>query len=422
MTQVSDPATAQGLRRMLPPLIAGFTVAIVFAAVLSIVLTAAGPDGMRLSHQRTGAWIAVVYGLPMIPSLVLTIRHRTPLLLTGNVFALIFFASLGDRFSLPELAGAAIVAGAIVLLTGVLGVTGRIAMWIPIPIVYGLIAGAVMPFLVGIFSFISPSDAAGSAVPVELPIMVGVAVGAYLASIRLVGQRLPPVLPAFLAGLAVAAATGQLGTFPSLFAVPRLEVVRPDVSWTVVATVTPVLVALMTVQSNVPSVIYLRSQGYDPPERLINVVSGAGTVLGSLFGPVMVSLALPPLLLTASPAAGNRSIRFRSVYVPIAAGLLIALFAGTAADIAVLVPPALLLTMAGLALLPAVSVALREISSGPLVLGPLFAFAIALSRMSVLGLGPFFWSLVVGTAVSLVFEREGWKQLQAAHEAVDRGH
>ena len=422
MTQVSDPATVQGLRRMLPPLIAGFTVAIVFAAVLSIVLTAAGPDGMRLSHQRTGAWIAVVYGLPMIPSLVLTIRHRTPLLLTGNVFALIFFASLGDRFSLPELAGAAIVAGAIVLLTGVLGVTGRIAMWIPIPIVYGLIAGAVMPFLVGIFSFISPSDAAGSAVPVELPIMVGVAVGAYLASIRLVGQRLPPVLPAFLAGLAVAAATGQLGTFPSLFAVPRLEVVRPDVSWTVVATVTPVLVALMTVQSNVPSVIYLRSQGYDPPERLINVVSGAGTVLGSLFGPVMVSLALPPLLLTASPAAGNRSIRFRSVYVPIAAGLLIALFAGTAADIAVLVPPALLLTMAGLALLPAVSVALREISSGPLVLGPLFAFAIALSRMSVLGLGPFFWSLVVGTAVSLVFEREGWRQLRTAEGSAPAGH
>src|SRR5919201_4154490 len=61
VTRVSDPATAQGLRRMLPPLIAGFTVAIVFAAVLSIVLTAAGPDGMRLSHQRTGAWIAVVY-------------------------------------------------------------------------------------------------------------------------------------------------------------------------------------------------------------------------------------------------------------------------------------------------------------------------------------------------------------------------
>jgi benzoate membrane transport protein len=108
--------------------------------------------------------------------------------------------------------------------------------------------------------------------------------------------------------------------------------------------------------------------------------------------------------------------------VPIAAGLLIALFAGTAADIAVLVPPALLLTMAGLALLPAVSVALREISSGPLVLGPLFAFAIALSRMSVLGLGPFFWSLVVGTAVSLFFEREGWRRLHTVEGSAPAGH
>ena len=67
----------------------------------------------------------------------------------------------------------------------------------------------------------------------------------------------------------------------------------------------------------------------------------------------------------------------------------------TAADLAVLVPPVLLLTMAGLALLPALTVALREVTAGPLVLGPIFAFTIALSHMSLLGLGPFFWSLVI---------------------------
>ena len=167
----------------------------------------------------------------------------------------------------------------------------------------------------------------------------------------------------------------------------------------------------MTVQANVPSVVNLRSQGYDPPERFINVISGVGTVLGSLFGAITISLALPPVLLTAGPAAGDRSIRHRSVYVPVVAGLLIAIFAGTAADLSMLVPPVLLLTIAGLALVPALIIALREITAGPLVLGPLFAFAIALSHMSVLGLGPFFWSLVVGTLVSLLFEREEWRQL-----------
>ena len=70
--------------------------------------------------------------------------------------------------------------------------------------------------------------------------------------------------------------------------------------------------------------------------------------------------------------------------------------------------------MAGLALVPALAAALKAVTAGPLVLGPLFAFAIALSEMSLFGLGPFFWSLVVGSLVSLLFEREGWKELHVA--------
>ena len=394
-------------RNTLPALIAGLTVAIVFFAVLSIVLTAAGPHGLGLSESRTSGWIALVYGVPMIPSLVLTLRYRMPLLLTGNVFALIFFVSLGDRISFPELAAASIVAGAIVLVTALLGLTGRLAAWIPAPIVQGLIAGAVIPFVVNIFTSLSTSGGA------RVPVMVASAVVVYLVSQRVLGTRLPPVLPAFVAGFLAAAVTGQLGAFPSTFALPGLELIRPEFSWTAIATVTPVLLALMTVQSNVPSVIYLRSQGFDPPERVLNVVSGAGTLLGSFFGPLSMSLALPPVLVTAGPTAGDRSLRYRSIWVPVAAGLLIALFAATAADLAVLVPTVLLLTMAGLALVPALAVAIREIGAGPLVLGPLFAFAIALSHMTVFGLGPFFWSLVLGTAISLLLERDGWRQLRA---------
>jgi benzoate membrane transport protein len=400
----------QELRRSVPALVAGFTIAIVFAAVLSIVLTAAGPGGMGLSDRRTSGWIALIYGLPMIPSLILTLRYRIPLLLTGNVFALIFFASLGDRFGFAELAGAAIVAGAIVLATAILGLTGRLATWIPAPIVQGLIAGAVMPFVIGVFSSLRTSDATGR-IPGEVPLTVGSAVLAYLLSQRMLANRIPPILPAFIVGLAVAALTGQMATLPALSGLPGLEIVRPELSWSAIATVTPVLLALMTVQANVPSMIYLSSQGFRPPERLVNVISGAGTMIGSLFGPITIVLALPPVLLSAGPSAGEQAIRYRSVYVPVAVSLLIAIFAGAATDLAILVPPVLLLTMAGLALVPALIVALRAITAGPLVLGPLFAFAIALSDMSILGLGPFFWSLVVGTLVSLLFEREGWMHL-----------
>jgi benzoate membrane transport protein len=148
---------------------------------------------------------------------------------------------------------------------------------------------------------------------------------------------------------------------------------------------------MIFLQSNLPSVVYLRSQGYRPPERLINVVSGVGTMLASPIGPSAVSLAVPLVPLTAGPTAGDHSTRYLSVFVPSGALLLIAALAGTAADLAVLVPPVLLLALAGLALVGVLVSSLREIARGPLVLGPIFAFAIALSDMRLLELGPFFW-------------------------------
>jgi hypothetical protein len=33
--------------------------------------------------------------------------------------------------------------------------------------------------------------------------------------------------------------------------------------------------------------------------------------------------------------------------------------------------------------------------------------------MTVFGLGSFFWSLVLGTAISLLLERDGWNQLRS---------
>jgi benzoate membrane transport protein len=391
--------------------VAGLTVAIVFLAVLSIVLTAAGPRGLALSDQRASGWIALIYGVPMIPSLVLTLRYRMPLLLTGNVFALIFFVSLGHRVTFGELSGATILAGGIVLLTAILGLTGQLARWIPAPIVHGLIAGAAMPFIVDVFSALRTSEGRW-----RVAIMVGAAVAGYVVGQRMLGTRLPAILPAFLVGCLAALLTGQLGEFPTTFAFPSFELLRPSFSPAAILTVAPVLLALMTVQSNVPSVIYLRSQGFDPPERVLNLVSGGATLLVSAFGPVAVSLALPPVLVTAGPSAGERSLRYRAVFVPVAIGLAIALFAAVAADLALLIPPVLLLAIAGLALVPALVAALKAISAGPLVLGPLFAFAIALSDMEILSLDSFFWSLVIGTAISFILERDGMRELRAASE------
>jgi predicted benzoate:H+ symporter BenE len=72
-------ATSSGeFRRTLPALGAAVPVTIIFIAVLSIVLTAAGLQGLGVSAAQTSGWIVVVYGLPALPSLVLTFRYRQP--------------------------------------------------------------------------------------------------------------------------------------------------------------------------------------------------------------------------------------------------------------------------------------------------------------------------------------------------------
>jgi benzoate membrane transport protein len=388
------------LRRWLPALGTAIPLIILFIAVLSILLAAA--QQMRLSEAETSSWILVVYGLPGLLGLVLVIRYRQPLLLTGNIFVLIFIASLGARLSYPELVGASIVAGASVVLISALGLTGQLAAWIPAPIVLGLLAGAVMPFVSGIFTSLG-----------DAPALVGGAFLAYLLGHRYLGARLPAILPALVVGLAIAALTGELGEVPARSPLPVPTLTTPVFSVHAIATATPVLVILITLQSNLPSVVFLRNQEYHPPERMIDTGSGVGTLVGSLLGPTAVSLSLPATALVSGPEAGEHELRHRSVYLASGALVLIGVLAGIAADLPEIIPLPLLLALAGLAVVSVLANALQQIAQGPLLLGPLFAFAIALSKISMLGFGPFFWALVIGTGISLLFERDELQMLRS---------
>jgi benzoate membrane transport protein len=69
--------------------------------------------------------------------------------------------------------------------------------------------------------------------------------------------------------------------------------------------------------------------------------------------------------------------------------------------------------VAGLALLGVLSQALTQVMTGTLRLGPLVAFVVASSGLSLFGLGAAFWALVFGTAASLVAEPAAWR---TAHE------
>ena len=92
--------------------------------------------------------------------------------------------------------------------------------------------------------------------------------------------------------------------------------------------------------------------------------------------------------------------------------------AAFAAGAAGVLPLELLVAIAGLAVIGVLAMALKRITSGPLTLGPLVAFAVAVSDLSMLGLGPYFWSLVFGVGVSWALERDGINELR--HQAAEQ--
>ncbi|HEV2128527.1 MAG TPA: hypothetical protein VGR22_07915, partial [Thermomicrobiales bacterium] len=59
------------------------------------------------------------------------------------------------------------------------------------------------------------------------------------------------------------------------------------------------------------------------------------------------------------------------------------------------------------------SSALTEMVNGPLRLGPLFAFVVASSELSLGGLGSAFWALVIGMTVTLVLEPNEWRAVRS---------
>ena len=122
---------------------------------------------------------------------------------------------------------------------------------------------------------------------------------------------------------------------------------------------------------------------------------------------------LPATALVAGAEAGEHQLRHRAVYLASGPMLLIAVLAGIAADVPAIIPLPLLLTLAGLAVVDLLASALQQITRGPVLLGPLVAFAIALSEISILGFGPFFWALVIGMGISLLLERDGLRMLRS---------
>jgi benzoate membrane transport protein len=382
---------------------ANAVVAFLFAVTgpLAILLTVTAGAGM--SEAQTASWIFGAHFVTGLITIGFSAWHRMPLAFAWTIPGTVVVAPAFGHLSFGEIVGAYLVTGLAIAALGASGLVGRIMARLPMPIVMGMVAGV----------FLSIGLRVVTDVP-KAPVVALVTIAAYLllAAVPRLGNAVPPVLGALLAGIVAAVGTGALEGA----AWPARIVAQPLLIWpefslpALLELVLPLLVTVVGIQ-NAQGLTILTAAGHRPPADRVTMATGFGTLATALVGAVPACLTGPSnAMICASPQAERRWIG-GVIY-----GLLMAafgLFAPLATRLALSLPMPFIAVLGGLAMLPVLRGAFNAAFSGKHQLGALVAFMVTLANLPILTIGAAFWALVFGTAVSWLLERKDFERGKA---------
>jgi benzoate membrane transport protein len=364
-------------------MLVGFTstIALIFQAAR---LLGANPD-------QVSSWVLAL-GLGMgVGSIGLSLWTRSPILITWSTPGAAVIAAAASGVSLAEATGAFLVCGLLMYLCGVSRVFERVMDRIPVALAAALLAGILAKFALQSFS-----AAAGN------PVLV---IGMLLA--YLMGKRWIPryaVMGVLLVGTAIALAQGQVNTGALSLSVPKAVWVTPAWSWhAVIGMGLPLFIVTMASQA-VPGISAIRVAGYPAPVSPLMSWSGVLTLVFAPFGGYTFNLAAITAAIVLSPHAHAQAERRYTAAVY--AGLfyiMMGLLGGTVVGLLAAFPPALVISVAGLALLGTIANGLAaSLHDVRFREAAIITFLVTLSGVTLLGVGSAFWGLVAGALTLFV--------------------
>ncbi|GGR24882.1 benzoate transporter [Deinococcus ruber] len=385
--QLQTPPTFSDLRRdfSFSAVLAGF-ISVVVGVSSSIGLVIAAAQAAHLTPTQTSSWILSIYIGIFASGVLLTWRYRAPILTAWTTPGLALVVSLAGHLSFPEIIGAYVVSAVLITALGLSGAFERVTSRIPAPLAAAMLAGVLIPFVLSAFRGLPGS-----------PLLVGSMIVAYLLGRAWWPRYAVPL--ALLAGVLVCVLTGQLGSVPSGGAFGTLAFTAPTFTLRGLLTLALPMTLLTLVSQNLTGVAVLRACSYErvPTSPLITV-TGLASLLAAPFGAHTINLAAITAAIGASAEShpdSNR--RYIAGFANAFFYLLVGIFAGWVADAVAAVPSALIVTLAGLALLNttlgSLHTALHEERWRE---GAAITAFVTASGLSFLGLGSALWGLLLG--------------------------
>lgn len=373
-------------------LIAG-SIAVLVGYTSSIAIIFQAIQALGGTPEQAGSWILMLSIGTGATTLFLALRYRIPIMVAWSTPGVALVA-VSSGISLAEATGAFLFCAVLLAITGAIGWFDKLARLIPDALANAMLAGILFGFALKIFTSLETD-----------PVLVGV-----MALIYLMGRRFYPRIAVPLVlfiGLAFCAATDRFGVSELAITFARPVFVAPEFSVPVLLGLgVPMYLVTMSSQ-NMPGTVVLRSAGYQPPTNAALVTTGIVSFFTAPFGGYTFNLAaITAAIVSGEDADENPATRYKASVVT---GVMYCLagLAGTAViALFAILPAEFVMTLAGLALLGTIGMALRnamdlqEDREAALV-----TFMATVSGFSIWDVGAPFWALLFGVATRLILKR-----------------
>jgi len=353
-----------------------------FGSTIAIIIAAANAVGADAA--QTSSWVAALCLSMAATSGFLSVRYRIPVVTAWSTpGAALIAASSG--ISVHAAVGAFLLAGGLIVLAASVKPFGRLIERIPSPIAAAMLAGVLIRFVMAVF------ESAQAAPKLVLPL-----VGVFLL-VRLVNPALA-VLAVLFVGLAIAFGGGLARPLPSDLSLSSLTLIAPAFEPTALIGLGLPLFLVTMASQNLPGFAVLRASGYTPPSRPILAVTGLASVVTAFFGAHTSNLAAISAAICTGPDTHPDPAK-RWMVGPFYAlsYLIFAAFSAALIGLIAALPPELIRTVAGLALMGAFAGALGSaLSDQAKVFPAVLTLAVTASGLTLFGIGSAFWGLAAG--------------------------
>lgn len=382
-TPTTEPATPPvGISS---PILAGVVTAIVgFTSAFTVVL--AGLKAVGASDAQAASGLFVVCMTMGAGCMIFSFRYKMPITMAWSTpgAALLAAASIPTA-GYASSVGAFILAGLLILATGLIKPLGRWVAAIPSALANAMLAGVLLTLCVQPFSALAGQPAAVAPVVVSWLLLLKFA-------------RRWAVPGAFLVALIVIVVSGALSNVDTSQLAPTVVWTSPtfDIS-SVVAISLPLFLVTMTSQ-NIPGIAVLASFGYRPPVGPPLIYTGGITAATGALGGFAINLGA----LSAAIAAGPTSHPdpSRRWIAGVSTGAVYWIFGPLSAAVAAIslaAPAGVIPAIAGLALIGAFANAGASALSDPEHReAAAITFLVAASGVSFFHVGAAFWALIAG--------------------------